>query len=82
MATPPSTWRSPRQSNGTVRRHVCFRRLKGISATSLSRQPLPCNSGVQSPSSRSRRPREASPHPAPPACTIRRPSPSRAGPPR
>ncbi|GBE87321.1 hypothetical protein SCP_1005690 [Sparassis crispa] len=69
MATPPSTWRSPRQSNGTVRRHVCFRRLKGISATSLSRQPLPCNSGVQPPP-RGRggpaKPRHTPPHlPAP-----------------
>ncbi|GBE77132.1 hypothetical protein SCP_0100040 [Sparassis crispa] len=34
------------------------------------------------PFSRSPRPLEASTHPTPPPCTLRRPSPSRAGPPR
>ncbi|KAL6297750.1 hypothetical protein BKA93DRAFT_831280 [Sparassis latifolia] len=52
MATPPSTWRSPRQSNGTVRRHVCFRRLKGISATAVQqRRAVPLLAVAEAPRS-------------------------------
>ncbi|GBE86122.1 hypothetical protein SCP_0806460 [Sparassis crispa] len=50
MATPsPSTSRSPRLSNTTVRRYVYFRRSKGIPAPSLSRRPPRCNRGALPP---------------------------------